>query len=116
MWCGPCVGALPKLQRLAERFAGRPFVILGVNSDEDPEALRRFLASRKIGWPQILDGSTGGPNATAWGVADWPTYYLVDGTGKVRSRNLVGEDRERSIEELLLEIEKPGAGGNLPRR
>jgi thiol-disulfide isomerase/thioredoxin len=116
MWCGPCVGALPELQRLAERFANRPFVILGVNSDADREALRRFLASRKIGWPQILDGSTSGPNATAWGAADWPTYYLVDGSGKVRSRNLIGADRERAVEDLLREIEKPGAGGNLPRR
>jgi thiol-disulfide isomerase/thioredoxin len=116
MWCGPCVGALPELQRLAERFADRPFVILGVNSDADREALRRFLASRKVNWPQILDGSTGGPNASTWGVGDWPTYFLVDGTGKVRSRNLVGADRERSIEELLREIEKPGAsGGNRPR-
>ncbi len=116
MWCGPCVGALPELQRLAERFAGRPFVILGLNSDADRDALGRFLAGQKVGWPQILDGSTEGPNASTWGIGDWPTYFLVDGTGKVRSRNLMGEDRERAIEELLREIEKPGASGNRPRR
>lgn len=105
LWCGPCVGKLPELQRLTERFAGRPFTILGVNSDADREALKRFLASRKIRWPQVLDGSTGGPIATAWGVESWPKSFLIDGGGRIRGEDLAGEERLQAIEKLLREMD-----------
>ena len=113
MWCGPCVGALPELQQLAERFAGRPFTVLGVSSDKDPEALRRFLAGRRIQWPQVLDGSTDGPAAAAWGVNSWPRSFLVDASGRVRGQDLAGEERLRMIEELLREAERGGSSRGL---
>ena len=30
-WCGPCMGEVPDEWAVVERFAGRPFALLGVN-------------------------------------------------------------------------------------
>ena len=43
-WCGPCMAAVPHERQLVERFKGRPFVVVGVNSDEDREKALRVVA------------------------------------------------------------------------
>jgi len=101
MWCGPCVAKLPELERLNSSLADRPFVMVGVNSDEDPEAAGRFLASREIGWRSIADASTSGPLATAWHVQSWPTSYLLDPKGRIRARDPSAEDVVRLVDELF---------------
>jgi peroxiredoxin len=101
MWCGPCVAQLPRLRTLHEQFKGGSFAIVGVNSDKDPEQLRRFVASNHIEWINVLDQSTEGPIATAWHVDAWPTNFLVDGAGVIRGRNLDFDALDVQITALL---------------
>jgi thiol-disulfide isomerase/thioredoxin len=35
-WCGPCMAMVPDERKLVERYAAKPFAIVGVNSDSDP--------------------------------------------------------------------------------
>ena len=88
MWCGPCVAQLPRLRTLREQFKGRPFDIIGVNSDKDQEQLRRFMTVNHIDWINVLDQSTEGPVAKAWHIDAWPSNFLVDEQGVIRGRNL----------------------------
>ncbi len=76
---------VPRERSLVKNLAGKPFVLLGVNSDSDRDALRKVLGREKIVWRSWWDsGSTHGPIATRWNVQSWPTLYLIDGKGVIR--------------------------------
>ncbi len=95
----------PHERSLVSQLAGKPFVILGVNSDGSQEKLKKTMENEDITWRSWWDGgSTDGPIATRWNVQDWPTLYLLDGNGVIRFKNARGERLDRAIEELLAEM------------
>jgi|SRR5215203_3679688 len=74
----------PHERSLVEKYRDRPFVILGVNSDDDREQLKETIAKEKLTWRSFWDGgSTSGPIASRWNVSGWPTLYLIDHTGTI---------------------------------
>ncbi|QEH32328.1 Thiol-disulfide oxidoreductase ResA [Aquisphaera giovannonii] len=84
-WCGPCMEMVPHERALIERLKGKPFAILGVNSDDTPEKARAVMAREKMTWPSWFDGGrVGGPIAGAWNAGPWPTLYVLDAEGKIR--------------------------------
>lgn len=67
-------------QRMRERFAGKPFEIVGVN--RDPQiALRQLQASGQIAWPNFSDPD--GKLTAAYRVSSWPLAYVLDGDRKI---------------------------------
>jgi hypothetical protein len=91
-----------------QRFAGQPFVLLGVNADESRERLREIQEESQLTWPSWWDGP-GGPISEAWGIPGFPTLVLVDHLGVVRWRQTGVPSAgvlESKIEELLQEARK----------
>jgi len=81
-WCEPCRDEMPAMDRLRERFADEPFVILAVNVDEPEQRIRRFLDRLPLGFEILLDP---GLRATkAWGARILPSTYLIDRNGRIR--------------------------------
>jgi len=75
----------PHERSLVKRLAGKPFAIVGVNSDEDREQIRKTLVKENITWRSFwTEGGTGGPVAKEWNVSGWPTIYLIDHEGVIR--------------------------------
>jgi thiol-disulfide isomerase/thioredoxin len=84
-WCGPCMAALPEHQALLRRLDGKPFAIVGINSDRDRAAALKAGEATGITWPSWWDGgSTRGPIASRWNVQGWPTLCLLDANGVIR--------------------------------
>ena len=53
-WCGPCVGEMPDLEKLAGAYASEGFAIVGVLYwDEDYDGARKFLEEEGITYPSI---------------------------------------------------------------
>ena len=76
---------VPHERSLVKRLQGKPFAIVGVNSDKEREAVRKVCAEKGITWRSFWDGgSTNGPIARRWNVQAWPTLYLIDGKGVIR--------------------------------
>jgi hypothetical protein len=96
----------PHERSLVAKYAGKPFVFLGVNSDDDPQALRQAMVRERITWRSWMDGSTGGPIATAWQVQNWPTLYVLDAKGVIRFRRLTAQPLDEAVESLLREMER----------
>jgi uncharacterized protein (TIGR03435 family) len=46
-WCGPCIAAIPHLNRVAEEVAGEPVVFIAI-TDEAPERVEPFLKKREM--------------------------------------------------------------------
>ena len=68
-----------------KRLAGKPFALLGVNSDAGSNALIKVILREKIVWRSWFDGGgKEGPIATKWQIATWPTLYILDAKGVIR--------------------------------
>ena len=111
-WCGPCRSLYGQFREMAERWEGRPFSILSVDTDSGVETLRKSIRDGEITWPCWWDGGTGGPITTAWGVTSFPDVFVIDAEGVIRFRDIRGEELDRAIASLLSEID---GGGSKPR-
>jgi hypothetical protein len=78
----------PHERSLVTRLAGKPFAILGINSDRNRDDLKKAMEKEHITWRSWLDGSTKGPIAARWNVHGWPTLYVVDAKGVIRHKYL----------------------------
>ena len=67
-------------QQMRERFAGKPFEIVGVNRDPQV-ALRQLQAGGQIAWPNFSD--PGNKLGGEFRVAVWPLVYVLDGDRKI---------------------------------
>lgn len=86
VWCGPCLGEIPRIKAVYEKYHDKGFDVIGVSLDEDETVLREFIAEKEIPWRQILDGGGfDGTFAKQYGVHSIPAPFLVDREGKVIS-------------------------------
>ena len=99
-WCGPCMDMVPHERALAERYAGKPFTIVGVNGDILPSEfkvtgpdgkvidhtnrVKAAIAKNKITWRSFRNGQFG--IGADWNVRSWPTIYLLDHQGIIRGK------------------------------
>lgn len=81
-WCPPCRKEMPSLQRLTQKMAGKPFVILAVDSGESMEEAAAFLKGMVVDFPILPDPD--GMEVKRWKVFAMPTSFLIDKRGQVR--------------------------------
>jgi hypothetical protein len=74
----------PHERSLVKRLQDQPFVLLGVNSDQDADALRKVVARGEVTWRFWCDGGKRGPIASGWNIRLWPTIYVLDAKGVIR--------------------------------
>jgi hypothetical protein len=88
-----------------EQYAGKPFVLLGVNSDEDREALNKTLIEERITWRSWWDdGRIDGPIHTTWQIDLRPAIHLLDHKGVIRYRDIPPDKVDSAIAKLLEEL------------
>ena len=102
-WCGPCIKAMPDVQKLHEKYKGKKVAVLGVNTGErdgDPAA---FMKDNNYTYGLLLKGDD---VAKAYKVSSIPTFYVIGKDGKI-AFNAVGfspgtaEKIEKVIDEEL---------------
>ena len=81
-WCEPCRDEMPAIEKLKERFAGRPFAVLAVNVDEPEARVRKFLSSMPLSFTVLLDHER--KLARSWNVRILPASYVLAPDGTVR--------------------------------
>jgi len=104
----------PHGRSLVAKFKGRPFEIVGVNTDSERALVKKVVAKEKITWRSFWDGgSTGGPIVRRWGIDGFPTSYLIDYEGKIVSEGHVGPEIDNLIEREVKKAEAAAkrAGG-----
>jgi len=110
--CGGCKTVYPRLRSTLERLRGRPFVILGINSGDNRDVLKRAMDQGEITWRCWRDGEKPygtGPIITNWNIRGFPTFFLIDHRGVLRSKADIHPFDTRSfddaVEGLLKEAE-----------
>lgn len=102
------MGEIPHEKALVERLKDEPFVLLGVNTDDDKEQYRESLVEHGVTWRSSWQGSTDGPWPTAWGVNSYPTIFVLDAEHKIRFFDPRGEELGRVVDLLLAEMKSKG--------
>jgi hypothetical protein len=86
---------------LVEKFKGKPFCIVGVNSDADRTQLKRIVKDHAISWRSFWDDrGKDGSIADRWNIRNWRTLYLIDHKGIIRFR-LFENPGERVLNDLI---------------
>ena len=84
-------------------LGGKPFALLGINSDIDKEELKKAMEKEKITWRSWWEGHQQGPISTQWNVTAWPSIFLIDAKGIIRYKHVRGEDLDKAVNALLRE-------------
>jgi len=103
-WCPYCSQMYPRERVLRSRLRGKPFVLLGVNSDTK-EVFQHAIDQKKVTWRCWWDGPEG-PIATRWNVQTIPTVYVLDTKGVIRYK-FIGtpdNDLEKGVFGLMEEL------------
>jgi hypothetical protein len=94
----------PHERSLVKRLEGKPFVLLGVNSDQTRDDLKKAMEKERITWRSWFDGgSTTGPIAKTYRVQGWPTMFILDPKGVIRMRS-VGSPGEAELDKIIDEL------------
>lgn len=95
-----CRAEIAAVREAHAKYGAAGFAVVGVCLDEDPEAVRAFVADAELPWPTILDGRDPRTSlADRYGVETLPTMLLVGRDGGVVSLRARGP----ALAELLSE-------------
>jgi peroxiredoxin len=85
-WCSLCRSMFPYERMLVDRMKGRPFVLLGVNSDSGTDIARSLVEDKTVTWRSWKDGGElhGGAIARRWNVQPLPDVFILDDRGVIR--------------------------------
>ena len=81
-WCAPCRIEMPELQAAYERYQDAGLVILALDNDESPDAVRSFFYDEMdLTFTPLLDD--GADVANLYSVFNFPSTYFVNADGKI---------------------------------
>jgi hypothetical protein len=98
---------IPHERSLVQKWKDKPFVLLGVNSDDtgSDETLVKFNEQRKemgVTWRSFRNDSLEPSISDTWRVQGWPTLYFIDHEGVIRHKDVRDEDEmEKVLGEMI---------------
>jgi peroxiredoxin len=105
-WCGPCLQAMPQVDRVGREFAERGVRVIGVNLQEDAQRVKHALERLQLDLTVALDRE--GLVAEKYGATAIPQTVIIDRQGKI-ARLFVGGGA-RFDEQLRAALESVLAG------
>ena len=99
-WCGPCRQEIPNLIALYEKYMEKKFLMLGVATQDNPEASQKAIDEMQIPYPQILN--TQKIATDIYGIDALPETILFSPDGTILARGLCGEELEKKLAEIFI--------------
>jgi len=75
-WCPPCVEEMPALDRIAQEYASKNVLIVGIGIDS-PSNIREFLLKTPVSYPIVLGGLEGSNLSKQMGNTQGALPYTV---------------------------------------
>lgn len=85
-WCPPCIAEMGSLERLAWSDLGQQFTVIGISTDDYPEAAKGFLRKSSATLNHYIDRQLELENML--GADHLPLTLLVDAQGRVLSKTV----------------------------
>ena len=83
-WCGPCRQEMGSLERLFRRYGGKQFAVIGISTDDYPDAAKAFLKQSRTTFTHFIDSRLFLENML--GADRLPLTLLVDAQGRVLAK------------------------------
>lgn len=97
-WCNPCLQSLPFYRRLSERWGQKGLLVVGVNVDDQREAMLDFMAIHPLPFSVVFDQDK--KLMGRFGILQLPTTFLFDRKGRLRkSRTGFDPEEARAMED-----------------
>ena len=96
-WCGPCRAEMGSLERLARRYNGKEFNVIGISTDDYRNKATAFIKNTEITFENFLDNRLLLENML--GANTIPLTVLVDADGRVLEK--VRGSREWDSPEII---------------
>ena len=103
-YCAPCIAALPELQALHSRYAGRGLAVVGVTVDDRPALVRKAIGESKVTYPVLRS------TADVWNaykVVALPALVLVGRDGRIIRRFGGEADRQAMVAAIEQALNAP---------
>jgi len=101
-FCPPCRAENPNIVKVYNSFKGKNFEIYGVSLDDNKSDWKKAIGDDNISWIQVSDLKRWeSVAAKSYGVEAIPTNFLVDPSGKIIGRDLMGEQLEEKLRSLV---------------
>jgi thiol-disulfide isomerase/thioredoxin len=97
-WCGPCAAQAPILDRIARRHQKKGLIVLGINAEDPPEAIRAYAAKKGLSYPMVLDVTK--EAFARYGVSTLPSVVVINKEGRI-VRYFTGLIDEASLDEVI---------------
>jgi len=94
----------PHERSLVKNLNGKPFTIIGVNSDSSPEIPRKLVEDGTVTWRSFQNDGPEVSISETWMVTGWPTIYVLDSEGRIRFKNVRGDELDAAIRTLMEEM------------
>ncbi|MBX3355492.1 MAG: redoxin domain-containing protein [Phycisphaeraceae bacterium] len=109
-WCGPCIRSIPENIALVNRYRDEGLIFIGVHdAAQGWDQAAQVVSQRRINYPVALDLSGAESSVSRFKVSFFPTYVVIDRTGKVRAAGLL-PNRVEDVVKVLIAEAAPGDG------
>lgn len=102
-WCLPCRKEFPELKKIAAKYEGKGFRVLGVSIDDDNEKWINAIKTDGLSWLNVNDGGSSNDDvAIEYGIFVIPSNLLIDAQGKIVEKNISLESLDKKLSEIYL--------------
>jgi len=103
-YCAPCIAALPELQALHSKYAGRGLAVVGLTVDDRPALVKKALGQSNVTYPVLRS------TADVWNaykVVALPALVLVGRDGRIIKRFGGEADRQAMLAAIEQALDAP---------
>ncbi len=110
-WCGPCIAAMPEMEKVWKKYKDRGVVVIGMNVDQPDVPLSKIqqsMKSKNATYGLLLDARS---SMQDYGVSGIPALFVIDPEGNIASTHVgfsptLADQLGKEIEPLLSKVTK----------
>lgn len=98
-WCGPCIGEIPVLMEVYNKYKTKNFDLLGVAVWDKPDKTREAIKTHNLPWTQIINAQN--IPTDLYGISGIPHIILFGPDGTIIARDLRGEGLKMEVAKAM---------------